>query len=57
MNSKKRQKHITMKDELLRLVLDAIGEGWRNNYRKNEETKPKKKQHPVVGVTADGSKV
>ena len=57
MNSKKRQKHITMKDELLRLVLDATGEGWRNNSRKNEETKPKKKQHPVVGVTADGSKV
>ena len=30
---------------------------WRNNYRKNEETEPKQKQHPVVDVTADGSKV
>ena len=25
--------------------------------RKNEETEPKEKQHPVVGVTGDGSKV
>ena len=36
----------------------AIGEQWRNNSRKNEETKPKQKQHPVVDVvTGDGSKV
>ena len=31
-------------------------EEWRNNSRKNEETKPKQKQHPVVDVTGDGSK-
>ena len=31
-------------------------EGWRNNSRKNEETEPKQKHHPVVDVTGDGSK-
>ena len=46
-----------MKDELLRLVLDATGEGWRNNSRKNEEREPKQKQYPVVDVTGDRSKV
>ena len=35
----------------------ATGDQWRNNSRKNEETEPKKKQHPVVDVTGDGSKV
>ena len=30
---------------------------WRNNSRKNEETEPKQKQHPVVHVTVDRSKV
>ena len=35
----------------------AIGDQWRNNSRKNEETEPKQKQHPVVDVTGDGSKV
>ena len=35
----------------------ATGEEWRNNYRKNEEMEPKQKQHPVVDVTSDGSKV
>ena len=33
------------------------GEQWRNNSRKNEEREPKKKQHPVVDVTGDGSKI
>ena len=28
-----------------------------NNSRKNEEMEPKQKQHPVVGVTGDKSKV
>ena len=33
-------------------------EEWRNNSRKNEETDPKQKQHPVVDVeVGDGSKV
>ena len=35
----------------------ATGEEWRNNSRKDEETEPKRKQHPAGGVTGDGSKV
>ena len=35
----------------------ATGDQWRNNSRKNEETEPKQKQHQVVDVTGDGSKV
>jgi len=59
MNSMKRQNDMTLKDELPRLVSAeyATREEWRNNYRKNEETEPKQKQHPVVDVTGDGSKV
>ena len=34
----------------------ATGDQWRNSSRKNEETEPKRKQHPVVDVTGDGSK-
>ena len=30
---------------------------WRNNSRRNEEMEPKQKQHPVLDVTGDGSKV
>ena len=37
------------------MLLD--GDQWRNNSRKNEETEPKQKQHPVVDVTGDGSKI
>ena len=33
----------------------ATGDQWRNNARKNEETEPKQKRHPVVDVTGDGS--
>ena len=42
MNSMKRQKDMTLKDELLRLVVAqyAPGEEWRNTSRKNEETEP-----------------
>jgi len=59
MNSMKRQKGMSLKDELPRSVGTqyATGEEWRNNSRKNEETEPKQKQHPVVDVTRDGSKV
>ena len=59
MNSMKRKKDRTLKDELLRSVGTqyATGDQWRNNSRKNEETEPKQKQHPVVNVTGDGSKV
>ena len=48
-----------MKDELPRSVgaQYAAEDQWRNNSRKNEETEPKQKQHPVVDVTGDGSKV
>ena len=57
MNSMKRQKDMTLKDELPRLVgaQYATGEEWRNNSRKNEEMAPKRKQCPVVDVTGDGS--
>ena len=59
MNSMKRQKDRTLKDELPRLVgaQYATGDQWRNNSRKNEETEPKQNQHPVVIGTGDGSKV
>ena len=59
MNSMKRQKDKTLKDELPRLVgaQNATGNQWENNSRKNEEMEPKQKQHPVVNVTGDGSKV
>ena len=48
-----------MKDELPRSVGSqyATGEEWKNNTRKNAETRPKQKQRPVVDVTGDGSKV
>ena len=59
MNSMKRQKDRMLKDELPRLVgaQYATGDHWRNNSRKNEETEPKQKQHPIVDVTGDESKV
>ena len=59
MNSMKRQKDRALKDELPRSVgaQHATGEEWRNRSRKNEEAKPKQKQHPVVDVTDDGSNV
>ena len=51
----KRQKYRTLKDELPRSIgaQYAIGDQWRNNSR----MKPKQKQHPVVDVTDDESKV
>ena len=59
MNSMKRQKDRILKDELCRLVgaQDTMGDQWRNNSRKNEETEPKQKQHSVVDLTGDGSKI
>ena len=58
MNSMKRQKYRTLKDELPRSAgaQYATGEEWRNKSRKDEETEPKQKEHPIVDVTADGSK-
>ena len=59
MNSMKRQKDRTLKGELSRSVgaQYATGDQWRNNSRKNEEKESKQKQHPIVDVTGDGSKV
>ena len=59
MNSIKRQKDMTLKDELPRLVgvQYSTAEEWRNNYRKIEETEPKQKQYSVVDVAGDRSKV
>ena len=59
MNSMKRQKDRTPKDELPRSVgaQYATGYQWRNNSRKNEETETKQHHHPVMDVTGDGSKV
>ena len=59
MNSMKKQNHRILKEELPRSVgaQYATGDQWGNNSRKNEETEPKQKQHPVVDGTGDGSKV
>ena len=59
MNSMKRQKDRTLKDELLRSVgaQYATGNQWRNNSRKNKEMDPKQKQQLVVDVSGDGSKL
>ena len=58
MNSMKRQNDRILKEELPRsvgaqYVLEISGE----NSRKNEGMEPKEKQHPVVDVTGDRSKV
>ena len=49
MNSMKRQKDRTLKDELPRSVgaQHVTGDQWRNNSRTNEEMEPKQKQHPL----------
>ena len=59
MNSMKRRKDRTLKGEFSRSVgaQHATGNQWKNNSRKNEEMEPKKKQHLVVDITGDGSKV
>ena len=50
MNSMKRQKDRTLKEELPRSVgaQYATGDQWGNNSRKNEGMEPKQKQYPVV---------
>ena len=55
MNSMKRQKDRTLKDELPRSVgaRYATGDQWRNNSRENEGMEPKKKKYPAVDVTGD----
>ena len=59
MNSMKRQKDMTPKDELPRSVgaQYASVEEWRNSSRRNEEAEPKQKLHPVVDVSGGESKV
>ena len=59
MNSMKRQKDRTLKDELPRSVgaQYATGDQWKNNSRKKEGMEPKQKQYPAVDVTGDRSKV
>ena len=59
MNSMKRQKDRTLKDELPGSVRAqyATGDQWRNSSRKNEKMEPKEKQYPVVDVTGDRSKI
>ena len=59
MNSIKRQKDRTLKDEFPRAVgaQYATGDQWRNNSKKNEGMQPKQKQHPIVDGTGDASKV
>ena len=59
MNSMKRQKDTTLKDEPPTSVgaQYATGEEWRNNSRKNEEMEPKQKQHSAVDGIDDGSKL
>ena len=59
MNSIKRQKDRTLKEELPRSVGTqyTTGDQWRNNSRKNDGMEPKQKQHPVVDGTGDRSKI
>ena len=59
MNSRKRQKYRTLKDELPRWVgaQYTTGDQWRNNSRKNKGMEPKQKQHPVVNGTGNRRKV
>ena len=59
MNSMNRQNDRILKEELSRSLgaQYASGDQWRNNSRKNKKMEPKQKQHQVVDVTGDRSKV
>ena len=59
MNNMKRQKDMTLKDELPRSVgaQYATGEEWINSSRRNEEAEPKQKQLPAVDVSGGESRV
>ena len=58
-NSRKWQNDKIPKEELSRSLgaQYATGDQWRNNSRKKEGMEPKQKQHIVVDVTGDRSKV
>ena len=59
MTSMKRQNDRIPKEELPRSlgVQYATGDQWRNNSKKNEGMETKQKQHPVVDVIGDRSKI
>ena len=59
MNSMKRQKYMTLKDDLPRSVGSRYvnGEEWRNSSRRNGEVEPKRKQCPVVDISGGECKV
>ena len=59
MNSMKKQKDMTLKDEPPRSVGVQYDTGvkWRNCSRKNEEAEPKMKWQPVVDMSGGESKV
>ena len=59
MNNMKRQKDMTLKDELSRSVgaQYTTGEGWRKSSRRNKVAEPRRKQHPVVDGFHGKSKV
>ena len=59
MNSMKRQKDMTLKNELPRSVgaQHPTEEKWRTSFRRNEEAEPKWKQHPTVDVSSGESNV
>ena len=59
MNSMKRQKDRTLKNEPPRSagVQSAARKEQRNSSRKNEEARPKQKQHLLVGVSSGESRV
>ena len=59
MNSMKKQNDKILKEELPRWIVAqyATEYQWRNNSRKNEGMEPKQKQHPVVDVSGDRSKI
>ena len=54
-----RHEDMTLKDELPRSVgaQYATEDQWGNKSRKNTDMEPKQKQHPVVDVTGEKSKV
>ena len=59
MNSTKRQKDLTLKDEAPRSVgvQCATEKQQRNSSRRNEEAEPKQKHHPVVDVSGGESQL
>ena len=54
MNSMKMKNDRILKEEFPRSVGAQYATG--DQWRKDEETEPKQKQHPAVDVTSDGSK-